>query len=110
MSSARSSCGKLVVSEQFVYRGGEDPARGKDADDDKAQHAKVVVSSADRIPDSAIERQPMGEDAGGFDAADDQRHEHRYEGDNHIVIELSHGLDERPTVGAEHQNAVGCIE
>ncbi len=51
-----------------------------------------------------------GDESQGLDAADDESDDDRDEGDGQVVVELAHGLDEGPAVGAEHEDVVGGVD
>ena len=51
-----------------------------------------------------------GHDAQDLDSAHHERDEDRDEGDVEVVVELADGLDVRPAVGPEHEDAVGRVD
>src|SRR6185437_15897272 len=100
----------LVVAPPTIDEGRGEPAHDEDADDHEAEIAEIILHEADPAPHAAGERELVGDEPQRLDAADDERHDDRNEGDRHVVIELADGLDEGPAIGAEHQDAVGRID
>ena len=64
---------------------------------------------SDKVPESSSKVELTLYDAQRLDATDHERHQHRNEGDSHVIEQLANGLDKRPAIGSQHHNAVGRI-
>src|SRR5581483_133596 len=84
--------------------------RNENADRKKTDGSKILTERSQQVPRPTGELHAVGDHAGRFDSADDDCDENGHQRDDHVVIELAHGLDEGPTVSAEHEYAVGRVE
>ena len=65
----------------------------------------TLPRSSEREPGerAGVHAEPVDEQSGELDAADDQRDRDRQPGDGEVVVDLAHRLEERPAVGEVHE-------
>src|SRR5437667_10672948 len=97
----------IIISFYFVDDRRDEPACDKEANDDAAKHTKVEITEI--IPDTSAQVKLHRDNAEHFDCADHYCYQHRDQRDVHIVVKFADRLDEGPTVGVKHQNAIGGV-
>src|SRR6185437_6246488 len=86
------------------------PAGDEDANDQITEIGETAVERADEIPERAFEAELAGDQSECLDAADHERDNNRNRRDGEVVPDFPDRIEESPTVGADHQHAVGGVD
>ena len=62
--------------------------------------AVLMLKFVHEVPEAAVDVELHREEAEDLDGADEEADRHRQPGDGQVVIDLAHGVEERPPVGA----------
>src|SRR5207248_3890118 len=79
----------LVVALQPIDERGDQPAGGKDADDQVADGAEILVERANEIPEPSLKVEIVGDQAQGLDAAHEKGYRDGNRRDGHVVEQLA---------------------
>ena len=84
------------------------PGEHEEPDDPEADVAEVERGDPGQRP--RLDAEPVDDQPGEHQHADDQGDGDRQQRDGQVVEDLAHRLEERPAVGPGHQHAVGGVE
>ena len=110
MGGHRSGGADLVIPHHPVDRERGEPTRHEDPDDEVAKRSEIAGRKVDGAPYAACKTELFRDQPQGFDRTDNRGDDDGDPGDRQIIVELAERVYERPTISADHQDAVAGID